>query len=97
MALRVSEDARSDRRAFIRNFAVAVALLVPAAFLGDLLAVAVHELLGHGMAALLLGGDFWGFEIHLDGMGWAHVSLGLGAPYWKDVIMLSAGGCPNGS
>ena len=34
-----------------------------------LFGVSVHEVCGHGLTAELIGGEFVGFEVHLDGMG----------------------------
>lgn len=43
----------------------------PTSYIADISAVAIHELLGHGATALLLGGTFDGFALMPDGMGWA--------------------------
>jgi hypothetical protein len=56
------------------------AFLAPLAFLALVLPASVHEVPGHGGAALLLGGEFRGFEVHLDGMGRACASLQVPGP-----------------
>jgi hypothetical protein len=56
-----------------------------------LLAVAVHEVAGHGLAAILLGGRCLGFTIDLEGMGWAYTLLPPGSPAWKHTAVLAAG------
>ena len=47
--------------------------LVPLFYAAYVAHVAVHEVLGHGVTALLCGGTFSGFEIHLFGFGRAYV------------------------
>ncbi|MBI5765190.1 MAG: M50 family metallopeptidase [Planctomycetes bacterium] len=41
-----------------------------------ILAVIIHEIIGHGLVSLCLGGEFTGFSIMPDGMGWAMTSGG---------------------
>lgn len=48
----------------------AVGLLLYA-YIGALFAVAVHEIIGHGLISLLVGGDFKGFMISFEAYGWA--------------------------
>lgn len=45
------------------------AYLLPLGYLGLLLAVTVHEVLGHGLTAVLYGGRFEAFYVTFDGMG----------------------------
>lgn len=40
---------------------------------GMLIAVAVHEFVGHGLVSLLVGGQFRGVMLDFNGMGWAAV------------------------
>ena len=68
-----------------------VAFLLPLGYLGLLLAVVVHELVGHGLVALALGGTFRGFTIHWDAMGWAAVSPPAVDGVWRHVAILSGG------
>ncbi|MBN1419055.1 MAG: M50 family metallopeptidase [Planctomycetes bacterium] len=79
------------RTAFASRATLLVLCLIPVGYLGILFAVAVHEILGHGLAACLLGGRFEGFSLHLDGMGWARMSEAPGAPPWHSMVILSAG------
>ncbi len=58
----------------------------PTAYVAMISAVAIHELLGHGLTAWLLGGTFQGFALMPDGMGWAASS----AP-GRENIVLAAG------
>ena len=58
----------------------------PAGYVAYISAVAIHELLGHGVTAWLLGGTFEGFALMPDGMGWAASS----APEHENIVL--AGG-----
>jgi hypothetical protein len=64
-----------DERRFRRNLWILGLFSLPVTYLGILLAVLIHEVIGHGWTAALLGGRFNGFGILLDGMGWADVEL----------------------
>jgi hypothetical protein len=48
---------------------------LPVIYIGIILAVFVHEVLGHGLTAFLLGGQFKSFSILLDGMGYASIDV----------------------
>lgn len=58
------------RTFYARGFLCA-AFAGPTAYVAMIFAVAIHELLGHGVAALVLGGTFSGFALMPDGMAWA--------------------------
>ena len=58
-------------RDFYKRLGVLVLFGVPAIYLGNILNVFIHEVVGHGLTAVVLGGEFRGFVIHHDGMGWA--------------------------
>jgi hypothetical protein len=47
----------------------AVVYVLPVAYFAMLLALAVHEVVGHGLIAEAVGGDWRGFRMGLDGMG----------------------------
>jgi len=59
--------------------------------LGLLLATAAHEALGHGLAAICLGGKFLTFQMDLSGMGWAWTILDPDSAAWQHTVVLSAG------
>jgi hypothetical protein len=67
------------------------AYLVPVAYLGVIFAVAIHEIIGHGLTAFCLGGSFRGFILKWDGMGWASAAPAIGAPGWHQTVILAAG------
>lgn len=65
--------------------------LVPIAYVAGILGVAVHEILGHGLAAVLLGGEFSGFILKWDTMGSAFCVLPSTAPQSHHVLHLASG------
>ena len=65
--------------------------LLPTAYLAELLSSAVHEVLGHGLAAWYVGGSFCGFQIGWDGGGWAAAYPPEGGPPSAEVIVLATG------
>lgn len=46
-------------------------LALPVIYMAGIFGSVVHEVLGHGIAALLLGGEFHGFKVQWDTMAWA--------------------------
>lgn len=60
-----------SRRRFILGLVAWFAFLGPLGYVAYITAVIVHEIIGHGVTAWLLGGEFTGFVILPDGMGWA--------------------------
>lgn len=75
VALGASESLFVEASRFRKNLWVLVLFSLPVLYLGILLAVFLHEVVGHGLTSALLGGRFNGFGILLDGMGWADVDL----------------------
>ncbi|NQT14807.1 MAG: M50 family metallopeptidase [Planctomycetes bacterium] len=72
--------------------AVALALfLLPVGYVAGILGVAVHEILGHGWSATLLGGEFSGFVLKWDTMGRAFCVLPSTAPPSHHVFHLASG------
>ena len=65
--------------------------VLPLAYVALILGVVAHEVLGHGLAAVAVGGTFSGFVIRWDGMGWASAYAAEGAPPIHTVVILSAG------
>lgn len=58
-----------------------------AAYLGTL----VHEIIGHGLLTVLLGGNFYGFYASPFGVSFAFVSLNPNSPLWQDSLVYSGG------
>lgn len=72
--------------------AVILALfLAPIVYISQILAVAVHEIIGHGLATASLGGRFDGFVLRSDGMGWVLSILPLDATKTDMIIFLASG------
>lgn len=76
---------------FWRRITMLALFLFPIAYVGYIGSVAVHEVLGHGGMALLLGGQFTGFVLTWDGMGYAWMSPAPGAPLSHLILILAAG------
>ncbi|MFH1107963.1 MAG: M50 family metallopeptidase [Planctomycetota bacterium] len=72
--------------AFGLRLLLCVAFASPVGYVAYISGVAIHELLGHGVTAWLLGGTFQGFALMPDGMGWAVSS----APKSENIVL--AGG-----
>ncbi len=66
----------------LRSLGLLTLFLFAISYPAMIAAVFLHEVAGHGLVTALLGGDFNGFGVLVDGMGWAKV----------DVSMLSASG-----
>jgi len=72
--------------------AVALALFaLPILYVSGILSTAVHEVLGHGLWAVLLGGEFSGFVLKWDAMGWAYSDLPASATLWHHILYLGSG------
>ncbi|MBI4582009.1 MAG: M50 family metallopeptidase [Planctomycetes bacterium] len=70
---------------------LALLLVGSFAYLGMLIAATVHEVVGHGLATLLVGGQFLGFQLDLDGMGHAWTPLPQHAGRWHQVVVFLGG------
>jgi hypothetical protein len=71
-----------------RRLAPLYLLAFPLLYLGAVLAVSVHEIIGHGLTAQLLGGRFNGFGVALDTMGWAEIDTASLPGRLKAVVLL---------
>jgi hypothetical protein len=65
--------------------------LLPFVHIGIILSVAIHEVLGHGLSAEVLGGVFSGFSLNWDGMGRAYAFLPPSASSTDRMVFLSSG------
>lgn len=71
---------------------IALALfLLPIDYIAEILSVAIHEILGHGLSAIILGGNFSGFILKWDAMGWAFCVLPPAAPLSHHIFHLASG------
>ncbi|OHB73062.1 MAG: hypothetical protein A2Z25_06810 [Planctomycetes bacterium RBG_16_55_9] len=71
-----------------------VLFALPIIYVAGMLCTAVHEVLGHGLSAVLFGGQFSGFTVKWDGMGEAFANLPAGGTpavhqifYWSSGII----------
>jgi len=72
--------------------AVALALFaLPLLYVATIFSTAVHEILGHGLSAVLLGGEFSGFALSWDAMGRAFSDLPADAPAAHQMVQLASG------
>jgi len=72
--------------------AVGIALFVlPAMYVAEILASVVHEVFGHGLTAIFLGGEFSGFVVKWDTMAWAFSHLPVSAPLSHHILYLASG------
>jgi len=83
------KDVRSNSP--IRRAAALVLFALPLLYVATIFSTAVHEILGHGLSAVLLGGDFSGFTLRWDAMGWAFSDLPAEAPRLHQILQLAAG------
>ena len=83
--------AENGTKSLVRNAILLALYLLPLFYVSQILAVAIHEIFGHGLAALALGGRFDGCGMRWDGMGWAYASLPPGASTTANVLFLAAG------
>lgn len=79
-----------SRQSVVR-YVIAVALVLPYVYLGILIAVSVHEFVGHGLVAELVGGTFHGVQVDFDGMGRAFAFIAPEAEPWKHKAILGGG------
>ena len=62
-----------NSKSFLKRFFIFLLFALPFAYIGIMFAVTIHEISGHGLGSLVLGGTFDGFTLKPDGMGWANV------------------------
>jgi hypothetical protein len=85
-------DAVSDEySSYARRLGILLLFMCPIVYIGALVAVAIHEIMGHGLAALCLDGEFKGFILKWDGMGYAFVYPPVNAAKYHTIFVLSAG------
>ncbi len=82
----------NTNKRLVANRTIRLALFIlPIAYIAGILGVAIHEILGHGLTALLLGGEFNGFVLKWDAMGWAYCSLPSTAILSDNILHLLSG------
>lgn len=82
---------KSPARRAVVQYLLPTFLVLPYAYLGLLLAVAIHEFVGHGLTAIMVGGSFTGVQLEFDGMGWAQATAPPDAATWKYTAVMAGG------
>jgi len=83
----------SSKTQFVSRLVLITLFLLPLVYIGVIHAVTVHEVLGHGLAALCVGGEFSGFTVNWDGDGSAYAYPHPDAPDTHEIFILAAGTC----
>jgi len=65
--------------------------VLPIVYVAEILGTTIHEVLGHGLSAVLLGGQFSGFTVKWDTMGWAFADIPVEAPVTYHILHLASG------
>lgn len=78
-------DASSLPKSALAAFLVT---LLICAYLGSILAVAIHEFIGHGMTSVLIGGQFKGVALDFGGMGWADAPAAPEGTFRQNLILI---------
>jgi hypothetical protein len=65
--------------------------VLPLVYVSEVLGTTIHEVLGHGLSAVLLGGQFSGFAIKWDTMGWALADIPAGATVTYHILFSASG------
>jgi hypothetical protein len=65
--------------------------VLPLIYVAEVMCTTIHEVLGHSLSAVLLGGQFSGFTVKWDTMGWAFADLPAGAPVTHHILFLASG------
>jgi len=68
-----------------------ILFLTPVIYVGMIIATLIHEVLGHGLAAIIIGGDVTGIYIHWDGSGLASITTTSNMPGY-DLAIFYLGG-----
>jgi len=89
--MNINPIVQQNEPSIFRKVLLLALFLAPVAYISLILSVATHEIIGHGLAAVALGGTFHGFKLELDGMGWASIDLPSGASTIDNIICLAAG------
>lgn len=71
----------NENKRFSRNAGLFSLWLLPVTYLAIISAVIAHEIIGHGLIAALLGSQFRGFGILIDGKGWTSLDLSGLSPF----------------
>lgn len=62
-----------ENKDFFKRFGIIFLFIIPIAYIGIIAAVTVHEIFGHGLGTVLVGGKFTSFKLMPDGFGLAYL------------------------
>ncbi|MCC7407653.1 MAG: hypothetical protein IT442_06250 [Phycisphaeraceae bacterium] len=82
---------KTERGRLLLRGGLALLAIAPFGYLGLILGVVSHEIVGHGLMSLAVGGEFLGFLIRFDGGGYAIVPLPEHAQPWQTVCVYFGG------
>ena len=80
-----------SKKGLCRRTIFFVLFVLPIVYVAEILGVAVHEILGHGLSTILLGGKFFGFILKWDAMGWAFSYIPPDTPLSYHICYLASG------
>jgi hypothetical protein len=75
----------------LKKIIILLLFVLPLVYVGMILAVGVHEILGHGVGAELMGHTFTKFTLLPDGMGWANYDYTHEITDFENLFILLAG------
>ena len=78
-------------RGTMKLSAIYAGAFLPLAYAAYILAVVIHEAVGHGLATILIGGTLHGVVVRWDGMGYASTSLPPDCSPVLQMLQLAAG------
>jgi len=80
-----------DNKIIRRSIRLAFFIL-PIVYVSEIFGTTIHEVFGHGLTAVLLGGQFSGFTVKWDAMGWALADLPAGGtPVVYQILFWASG------
>lgn len=68
-----------------------ILFITPVIYAGMIIGTMIHEVMGHGLAAIIIGGDITGIQIHWNGSGLASISTPSDMPGYDLAIFYLSG------
>jgi hypothetical protein len=89
-----TEEEKAQRERLVKYLTrviILILFLVPVGYIAAIVATFIHEVLGHGLAAVLVGGSIEGIDIQWDGQGLASISHPANIPKYDLAFIFLAG------